>query len=86
LQNCFRKWQRAARAQKLQKHAAANFLHYFQAWKSIILISRAKAEADDAIRERDALKLRYQQEIQRMKETSASDLEFEREQFNLSIT
>ncbi len=38
------------------------------------------------MRERDALELRYQQEIQRMIETSASDLEFEREQFNLSIT
>jgi hypothetical protein len=61
-------------------------LHFFQAWKNFILITRAKAEADDAMRERDALELRYQQEIQRMIETSASDLEFEREQFNLSIT
>lgn len=61
-------------------------MYSFRAWKNHLLINRAQADAAEAKREKDDLEIRYQEEINRLKEISNSDLQFEREQFNLSIT
>jgi hypothetical protein len=47
---------------------------------------QAKADAAEAARQRDTLELHHREEMKRLTESSISDLEFEREKFNLSIT
>jgi hypothetical protein len=85
-QICFRFWKHATHAQKLQKQDAANFMSSFRAWKNLLTTRKAQHAASEALREKDALKLHYQMEIDRLKHQSTCDLEFEREQFNISIS
>jgi hypothetical protein len=85
LQICFRSWKHATHVHQLQKQDAANFMSSFRAWKNLLATRKAQHAASEALREKDALKSHYQIEIDRLKHQSTRDLEFEREQFNISI-
>jgi len=63
-----------------------DFFNSFRVWKCCSKTRKAEEEAAEAVRERDALELHYQLQIAQLKQQMESDLMFEREDFNRSIT
>jgi DNA repair ATPase RecN len=85
-QSCFRAWKCAVHALQQQKQDASNFLYAFRAWRNHLKTEKAQKVAAEAVRKQHELEAYHLQELDRLKLHSMDDLEFEREQFNRSIT